>query len=522
MELIDFSNSPLSLLPPAIALFLAIITRRVLISLGIGIVVGALLLNDYSLFSATSYISSKVSSLVIDGGEINSWNMSIVAFLLLLGAMTALLSLSGGTRAFAAWAQTRIKGKKGAQLLASLLGVLIFVDDYFNSLAVGSIAKPVTDRFGVSRAKLAYILDSTAAPMCVVMPASSWGAYIMTIIAGIVTSHGITEYTPLGVYVALIPLNFYAIFALLMVFAVVMFNLNVGPMARAEVDVHGSDSSDNVQNEWGIKESETGSVADLVLPIIILVIATCASMIYTGAASLSESGTPFSLLGAFENTSVDKSLVWGGLVGLAAALVANLRQGLALSRIARATFAGAWSMSGAILILFFAWTIGGLIGDIKTGAYLSSLVEGNIDANWLPVILFILSGVMAFATGTSWGTFGIMLPIAGDMAAATDIQLMLPVLGAVLAGSVFGDHCSPISDTTILSSTGAGCKHIDHVSTQLPYAVTVALVSCIGYIVLGATESTSIAFGAASLTFVFACFGLSRLSQSGRAQIVNA
>lgn len=451
--------------------------------------------------------------------------MSIVGFLLLLGMMTALLTLSGGTRAFAEWAQSRVKSKRGSKLLAAFLGVFIFVDDYFNSLAVGAISRPVTDRFYVSRAKLAYILDSTAAPMCVLMPASSWGAYIITIIGGILVSHGITEYSALGAYVRLIPMNYYAVFALLMVFAVAWFGLDIGKMREHEIAAsqgrgfdkdkeNDAQEAHELNEELDIRESEKGKVTDLVLPIITLIIATVASMLYTGSQALAADGKEFALLGAFENTDVGSSLIYGGLVGLAVALLTVLKQGLPLVEIVRTLWIGAKSMFGAILILVFAWSIGSVIGDMKTGAYLSTMAQGNIEPHWLPVILFLLSGLMAFSTGTSWGTFGIMLPIAGDMAAATDVALMLPMLSAVLAGSVFGDHCSPISDTTILSSTGARCNHIDHVATQLPYALAVALVSCVGFIALGMTASISLSFIAATVTFIVVCFVLSLMAKS--------
>ncbi|GAA5645163.1 MULTISPECIES: Na+/H+ antiporter NhaC family protein [Vibrio] len=525
MNLIDFASSPLSLLPPIVALSLAIITRRVLVSLGVGILLGAILLADYSVGGAMGYVGTTVSSVFIEDGGINTWNMSIVGFLILLGMMTALLTLSGGTRAFAEWAQVRVKSKRGSKLLAAFLGVFIFVDDYFNSLAVGSISRPVTDRFYVSRAKLAYILDSTAAPMCVVMPASSWGAYIMTIIGGILVSHGITEYSALGAYLRLVPMNFYAIFALLMVFAVVWFQLDVGQMRRHEIQASqgrgfDSDKENDAQEahelneELDITESEHGKVSDLILPIVLLIVATISAMIYTGGQALAADGQTFNILGAFENTDVGKSLIYGGLVGLVMALYTVVKQKLPVSDIAKTLWIGAKSMFGAILILIFAWTIGSVIGDMKTGAYLSSLVQGNINPHWLPVILFLLSGLMAFSTGTSWGTFGIMLPIAGDMAGATDLALMLPMLSAVLAGSVFGDHCSPISDTTILSSTGARCNHIDHVSTQLPYALAVALVSSIGFVVLGMTASVALSLAASSVSFVLVCVVMSMLAKS--------
>ncbi|WGY47240.1 Na+/H+ antiporter NhaC family protein [Vibrio sp. ABG19] len=528
MNLIDFATSPFSVLPPLVALTLAIVTRRVLVSLGVGIILGALLLADYSVGGALSYIGEKVSNVFVEDGGLNTWNMSIVGFLLLLGMMTALLSLSGGTRAFAEWAQVRVKSKRGAKLLAAFLGVFIFVDDYFNSLAVGSISRPVTDRFNVSRSKLAYILDSTAAPMCVVMPASSWGAYIMTIISGILVSHGISDYSPLGAYLRLVPMNFYAIFALIMVFVVVWFQMDIGPMRKHEIAASMGKGSDadaqarDLNDELDIRESENGKVSDLIFPIVALVIATIGAMLWTGGQSLSEQGTAFNILGAFENTNVGTSLIYGGLVGLAVALFTVVKQGIAISEIGATLWVGAKSMFGAILILIFAWTIGAVIGDMKTGAYLSSLVQGNIDSQWLPVILFVLSGIMAFATGTSWGTFGIMLPIAGDMAGATDIALMLPMLSAVLAGSVFGDHCSPISDTTILSSTGARCNHIDHVSTQLPYSLAVAGVSAIGFVVLGMTASVFLSLAAATAVFIAVCFAFVTLSRAKMASLKTA
>jgi len=522
MILIDFAASPLSVLPAIVALGLAIITRRVLLSLGVGIVLGALLLVDFSFANGATYIFNTVKGVVIEDGGINSWNMSIIAFLLLLGMMTALLTLSGGTRAFANWALVHIKDKRGASLLAAFLGVFIFIDDYFNSLAVGSISRPVTDRFNVSRAKLAYILDSTAAPMCILMPVSSWGAYIMTIVGGILVSHGITEYSPLGAYMHLIPMNFYAIFTLLMVFVMIWFKLDIGLMKAHEISAEKNGSKKGNENEsvdlhdeYGIEESETGKVSDLIYPILTLIVATLFFMLYTGNQALAADSLPFSVLGAFENTDVGKSLCYGGLVGLLFSFVTVVKQKITFSLISKALWIGARSMFGAIIILFFAWSIGSVIGDMKTGAYLSSLVQGNIDIHWLPVILFVLSGAMAFATGTSWGTFGIMLPIAGDMAGATELTLMMPMLSAVLAGSVFGDHCSPISDTTILSSTGARCKHIDHVTTQLPYALAMALVSCVGFTALGFTASLPVALCASSISFIAVIFVIKVIGKRG-------
>jgi len=512
MTLIDFAASPLSLLPALLALSLAVVTRKVLLSLGFGVILGALLLTDFSVGDTATYVYEKVKGVVIADDGINTWNMSIVSFLLLLGMITALITLSGGTRAFANWALTRIKGKRGASMLAALLGVFIFIDDYFNSLAVGAIARPVTDSHGVSRSKLAYILDSTAAPMCILMPLSSWGAYIMTIICGILIGHGVTEYSALGAYVMLIPMNFYALFTLLMVFAVIWFKLDIGLMKQHELKAQQGGVSNNTTtgdladdcliDDFGIDESPQGKVYDLILPIVSLIGATLFFMLYSGGQALAAKDLPFSVIGGFENTDVGSSLCYGALVALAMTMASLIRQKTSIKSIAHACWVGAKSMFGAIIILFFAWTIGSVIGDMNTGTYLSSLVQGNIELQWLPVILFVLAGLMAFATGTSWGTFGIMLPIAGDMAAASDISLMLPMLSAVLAGSVFGDHCSPISDTTILSSTGARCDHIDHVTTQLPYALATAFISIIGFITLGFTGQLIVALAVTSAVFV--------------------
>lgn len=516
MNLIDFSFSPLSLLPPLVALSLSIITRRVLLSLGAGILLGALLLTGGSPSDTVGYIGSTLANVFVHDGELNTGNMNIVIFLVLLGMMTALLTLSGGTRAFAEWAQSRVKSKRSSKVLAVFLGYLIFIDDYFNCLALGTIARPVTDRFYVSRAKLAYILDSTGAPVCVITPASSWGAYIMMLVSGILVSHGITEYSPLSAFMHLIPMNFYAIFALLMVLAVAWFQLDIGLMRRHEIQASQGQGFDTQTSsvEEEITESEHGKASYLILPIILLLVATVVSMLYTGNQVLASEGKAFSLLGAFENTDVGRSLIYGSLVALALALYTVFKQQMPLSEIAKVMWIGVKSMFGAILILIFAWSIGAVIGDVKTGAYLSSLVQGNINHHWLPVILFLLSCVMAFATGTSWGTFGIMLPIAGDMASATDINLMLPMLSAVLAGSVFGDHCSPISATSVLSAKGADCPHGDHVATQLPYALIVASISAVGFIVLGMTTSIVWSLLASGIAFVLACCAMSVASKA--------
>lgn len=501
MELIDYSSSIWSVTPALLAIVLAIATRRVLVSLSAGIIVGALMLNDASIFPTLTYLKGNIISLVYSDGAVNS-NMNIVLFLLLLGILTALLTVSGSNRAFAEWAQKRIKGRRGAKLLAASLVFITFIDDYFHSLAVGAIARPVTDRFNVSRAKLAYILDSTAAPMCVMMPVSSWGAYIITLVAGLLATYSITEYTPMGAFVAMSSMNFYAIFSLLMVFFVAYSSFDIGSMARHEKAALEHNDTES-EEETGAK----GHVRNLVLPILVLIVVTVSMMMYTGGQALAEAGSAFSVLGAFENTNVGVSLVVGGsnAVLISTLLIWFDRQ-VSLDEYARAWIAGIKSMLGAIAILFFAWTINKIVGDMQTGRYLSSLVSGNIPVQFLPVLLFILGSAMAFSTGTSWGTFGIMLPIAAAMATNTAPELLLPCLSAVMAGAVCGDHCSPVSDTTILSSTGARCNHMDHVTTQLPYAVTVAAATCVGYIVVGFTDSGLAGFAATALSLAVLVF----------------
>ncbi len=491
MNLVDYSSSIWSIVPALLALVLSIVTRRVLLSLSIGIIVGALMLTSGNPIDAFLHLKKNITSLIYGEEGLNSNNVNIILFLLLLGVLTALLSISGSNQAFANWAQKRIQGKRGAKLMAAALVFVTFIDDYFHSLAVGAIARPVTDKFRVSRAKLAYILDSTAAPMCVLMPISSWGAYIITLIAGLLTTYGITNYTPLGAFMAMSAMNFYAIFSMILVFAAAYFSINLGSMARFEQQ---AEQAAQVEREQQIVEA-SGSVMNLILPIITLIFATLAMMMYTGNQVLAESGKPFDVLGAFENTTVGLSLVVGSLSALVVAtIMIAMGRKVTMSDYWKSYGIGAKSMMGAITILFFAWTINGIVSDMQTGKYLSSLVAGNINPAFLPAILFTLGAAMAFSTGTSWGTFGIMLPIAAAMAANAEPALLLPCLSAVMAGAVCGDHCSPISDTTILSSTGAQCNHMDHVTSQLPYAMTVAVASAIGYLVLGFTTSALLSF----------------------------
>ncbi|KVX03637.1 Na+/H+ antiporter NhaC family protein [Shewanella frigidimarina] len=507
MMIISYADSALSVLPPLVAITLAILTRKVLLSLGVGIVFGALLLTDFSLVSSGEYILNTASQLVWKDAALNSWNVYILGFLIVLGMITALITVSGSARAFADWAKLRIRNKRDAKLMTMFLGCVVFIDDYFNSLVVGSISRPITDRYHISRAKLAYILDSTAAPVCVISPVSSWGAYIIALIGGILTAHGFTDSGHLSVFIQMIPMNFYAIFSLLLLLCVATFSLDVGPMRQHELNALRGNLFDESKGQppgavTDLPEADTGKVIGLFLPIAVLVFATVYFMVSSGADVLATKDLPFNVLGAFENTDVSSSLFFGSVIGLIATLILAIQQKVDLSMLLKGMSVGARSMLPAIYILLFAWTISSVIGQLETGKYMASLATDNIPFALLPAVLFLLAGITAFSTGTSWGTFGIMLPIAADMAMGSDSTMMLPMLAAVLSGAVFGDHCSPISDTTILSSTGASCHHIDHVITQLPYALIAALISLVGYTVLGFTGSLIAGLVCCSVLFV--------------------
>jgi tetracycline resistance efflux pump len=496
------TNTIFSLLPPVIAILMVILTRKVLLSLGVGIISAALLLAEFNVQKTFLSLFNAVKAIFISDGSLNTWNVYIILFLLLLGMITAFISISGGSRAFGEWAMKRVKTKVGAQLVGAILGIIIFIDDYFNALAVGQISRPITDRQNVSRAKLAYLIDSTSAPVCVVSPISSWGAYIIAILGPILVAHNVTEYTAFSAFIHLIPMNLYVWATLAMVFIVSILNLNIGQMKihedRASQTGQVLDPTKPAPGELkeDLPASKKGTVGDLVWPILTLVIGTVAAFLWTGYTATDGKVT---LIKIFENTDVTKSLLMGGSIGLITTLILFFRQVFVFKAIEANVFGkgiveGIKSMLPAVYILMFAWVIVDLIGQLKTGEYLAGIVESsNINMAYLPFLLFVVAGIMAFATGTSWGSFGILLPIAGDIAGATDVTLLLPALAAVLAGSVFGDHCSPISDTTILSSTGAGCNHIDHVVTQLPYAMIAAMIAAVGYLVLGFTHSTFLA-----------------------------
>lgn len=498
-------SSIYSIIPSLLAITMVLLTKRVILSLGSGMFVAALLLAIEQEEGLGQIVTETGSILYRTGknifwenGSVNTGNLYILLFLIFLGMITALITISGGSRAFAEWAVTQVKTRRGAQLLTALLGIMIFIDDYFNALAVGQIARPITDRQRVSRAKLAYIIDSTSAPICVVSPISSWGAYIIALISTIFITNEITEYTAFSAFILMIPLNFYVWSTLFLVFSSITRNMNIGPMRKHEeraereailYDPHKKAPGD-MQAELPVQQG--GKVSHLVLPILALFVGTIGAMLGTGYVNSSRGAN---VLHIFENTDVSLSLFIGGGFGLSTAIILLLwsRKGaedLPGRAFYLAAKEGVKAMLPAIAILLFAWGFSSLIGTLQTGEYLAGLIyQANVNTAWLPLLLFTIAAIMSFATGSSWGSFGILLPIAGTIAATVDETMLLATMAAVLAGSVLGDHCSPISDTTILSATGAGCHHMDHVLTQIPYALLSAISAAAGYLVLGFTQS---------------------------------
>ncbi|WP_152655051.1 Na+/H+ antiporter NhaC family protein [Oceanobacillus sp. CFH 90083] len=487
-----------SLIPAIVMLVLVIVTRKVLISIGTGIVIGALLLNDFHIWGTLKEIWTVFYTIFYADGALELGNILLIGFLLFLGVLTAFLQASGGAKAFGDWMLQRVKTRRGAELMTAVTGLIIFIDDYFNSLAVGQIARPVTDRQRISRAKLAYYIDSSSAPVTVIAPISSWGAYIIGILGGLFAANGITTIQPIEAFIQLIPLNFYAIASIVLVFIVAYFQFDIGPMRtheeRAKEKGELLDPKRNqVSGDLGdiFDPHKDGKVFHLIIPIAVLFVVTVIAMIGTG---IMETEGKASLLDAFANTNVNLSLIIGGIAAVFTSVIFHLMQRKPRSDMGRIFIEGFKTMVPAINILILAWMIGSIIGALETGDYLASLVNSSsVSVNLLPAILFVIAGLMALATGSSWGTFGIMLPIAAVIMVNTDMTLLLPALAAVLAGAVFGDHCSPISDTTVLSATGAGAHHIDHVITQLPYALIAAFTAFIGFFVIGITHSTWVA-----------------------------
>lgn len=468
----------LSILPPIIAIGLALVTKEVISSLMIGIFSGTLI---YAYLTDGGIIKAVETTFTLMADKLGS-NASIVLFLALLGALVVVINKAGGSRAYGEWASSKIKTRTGAQLFTSLLGALIFIDDYFNCLTVGTVMKPVTDKHKISREKLAYLIDATAAPICIIAPISSWAAAIISQIS----ETGIAE--PMKVFISTIPFNLYAILTFVMIIAISVTNLDFGKMVAYEQKALNGEISSAGSNTVSSEQiGKKGTVIDLVLPIAALIIFSILAMLMTGGYF---DGSGMSLAEAFGNTDASISLVYGGFAALLVALLLYIpRDVLSFRGFMDSITEGVQSMTGAIIILTLAWTISGVCRDlIGTGEYVGEVVRNStLSMTFIPAIIFAVAAFLSFSMGTAWGTFGILIPIVHSIIGGNSMDLLIISFAATFAGSVFGDHCSPISDTTILSSTGADCPHINHVSTQIPYASVVAGCCFVGYIVAGLT-----------------------------------
>ena len=476
----QFYNTALSLLPPVIAIALALITKEVYSSLFIGILVGGLLYSNFN-FEGTvlhAFNDGIVASLS------DAYNVGILVFLVILGVMVCLMNKAGGSAAFGRWAKKNIKSRAGAQLATVLLGCLIFIDDYFNCLTVGSVMRPITDKQNVSRAKLAYLIDATAAPICIIAPISSWAAAV----AGFAE-----DGQGLNLFIQAIPYNFYALLTVVMMVGMILMNVEFGPMARYEKNAVENGDLFSGSNPYAMLDDDMdenkGAVLDLVLPILVLVVACVIGMIYSGGFF---SGADF--VSAFSDSDASVGLMLGSAFGLLFAFLYYLvRKSMSFREMMGCIPEGFKAMVPAILILTFAWSLKGMTDSLGAKYFVRDFVRSfsNIQM-FLPVLVFVVGCLLAFATGTSWGTFGILIPIVQNVF-SMDNPLAIICISACMAGAVCGDHCSPISDTTIMASAGAQCDHVNHVSTQLPYAISCAVISGITYIVAGFVKTPLVA-----------------------------
>ena len=472
-----------SLVPPLVAIALALITKEVYSSLFVGILVGALFYSNFNFEGTILHI--------FEGGMISvltdSYNMGILIFLVILGTMVCLMNRAGGSAAFGRWASKRIKSRVGAELSTIILGVLIFIDDYFNCLTVGSVMRPVTDRHHVSRAKFAYLIDATAAPVCIIAPISSWAAAVSGFVEG---------QDGLAIFVKTIPYNFYAILTIVMMVGMVLMKTEFGAMKTHEINaLNGDLYTTSARPYENATDDETpnprGKVIDLVIPIVVLVICCVISMIYTGGFF---SGTDF--VTAFSQSDASTGLAMGSAFGLVFAIIFYMIRRVINFRDCMGCIPeGFKAMVPAIMILTFAWTLKAMTDSLGAAVFVEEAmrsVAGGIEVI-LPAIIFLVGCGLAFATGTSWGTFGILIPIVVAVFEKSSPEMMIISMSACMAGAVCGDHCSPISDTTIMASAGAQCDHVTHVSTQLPYAIVAAAVSFVTYIVAGFVKTAWIA-----------------------------
>lgn len=497
LEMIDAGW--LSILPPVVAITLALITKEVYSSLFLGIFTGMCVYcfsTGGNVLQAVTYVFDMMAAKIGDNGY-------MIIFLVLLGSLVVIVTRSGGTAAYGQWAIKRIRTKRSAKLTTALLGLMIFLDDGFNCLTVGTVMRPITDKHGISREKLSYLLDATAAPICIIAPISSWAVAVAS---------EVEDAGGLGAFLQTIPFNLYALMTIAMVFFLSATSFDFGPMKRAEADPQipaEAGASELSENAAGSR----GTVLDLVLPIATLIVTAIFGMAYVG--------------GFFEGVSFSEAiganpvagLTLGTFAGLLVALLMYLpRKIMTMKEFVNGIIDGIKTMIPALTILILAWALGGVCREmIGTGSFVSGIVSGgHISMSLIPAIVFAVAAFLSFSMGTAWGTFGILLPIVSMICAGpAGAEVLIPSLGATLAGSVYGDHCSPISDTTILASTGAQCDHLRHVETQLPYATLVAGVCFLGYIVAGFTRNAAITIIASLAILGLALGGIALLQRRG-------
>lgn len=478
-----------SLVPPIVAIALALITKEVYSSLFIGIVIGGILYAigspDYNLFEGTF---RHVLYDGITGNLSDSYNVGILVFLVILGAIVCLMNKSGGSAAFGRWAQEHIHSRVGAQLATVALGVLIFVDDYFNCLTVGSVMRPITEGHKVSKAKLAYLIDATAAPVCIIAPISSWAAAV---------SGFVGEGEGFKVFISAIPYNYYALLTLFFMIGITILRIDYGPMKKHEEnailhnDIYTTPERPYADAEMEASDDGKGKVIDLVIPVIILIVFCIGGIMYSGGFFSGENG----FIDAFANSDAAAGLSLGSVLAMILIVIYFMfRRTIKFTEAMESIPDGFKAMVAAILILTMAWTIKTMTDSLGAAGYVAGLVESGAESfmNFLPAVVFLVGCGLAFATGTSWGTFGVLIPIVMAVFEGYDPTMEVISISACMAGAVMGDHCSPISDTTIMSSAGAQCYHINHVSTQIPYACTVAAVSVVCYIIAGFVRNAAI------------------------------
>ena len=486
----SFFAEPLSLLPPVLAIALALITKEVYTSLFLGCLVGGFLYANFNPVVAVTSVYDMIASKVGD-------NMGIVVFLVSLGFIVVLMNRSGGSKAYGDWAKKVIKTRRGALLATMILAIVLGVDDYFNNLTTGNVMRPVTDGHQISRAKLAYMIDSTAAPVCIMMPISSWAAAV----SGVAEQVGVSG---LQLFISAIPWNYYAVLTIFTLIILAVFDIDFGPMKVHEDNAKRGDIYTTPERPYAdaddeSKNSTNGKVIDLIIPVIVLIVSCVSGLLYTGGFFTPGSGTYLNVMDAFADCTAATGLMYGSFIVVIFCFIYFLviRRSMNFVQVTDCIAEGFKIMVPAILILTFAWTISGVTNDLLgANVFVEQAMESSAEslANFLPAVIFVVACGLGFATGTSWGTFGILIPIVVSVF-GTDAGTILTVgLGACLGGAVMGDHCSPISDTTILASTGAQCYHINHVNTQIPYALTVAAVAFVNHILAGLIQNVIINF----------------------------